>query len=52
MAMVYLNNNNDEGFGIDKSAYEGGDEIIRVEEDENVNWNFNHSSRPFQMIMK
>ncbi len=52
MAMVYLNNNNDEGFGIDKTALEGGDEIIEVEEDENVNWNFNHSSLPFQMIMK
>jgi hypothetical protein len=52
MAMVYLNNNNDERFGIDKSAPEGGDEIITVEEDENVNWNFNHSSLPFQVTVK
>jgi hypothetical protein len=37
MAMVYLNNNNGKRFGIDKSALEGVDEIIRVEEDENVN---------------
>jgi hypothetical protein len=44
MAMVYLNNNNGEGFGINKNALKRVDEIIGIEEDENVNWNFNHSS--------
>ncbi len=37
MAMVYLNNNNGEGFGIDKNALKRVDEIIGIEEGENVN---------------
>jgi hypothetical protein len=37
MAMVYLNNNNGEGFGIDENALKKVDGIIGIEEDENVN---------------